>query len=451
MRTIVTLISLAVTLGVTSAAHAATIFAINGGGNGHGIGMSQYGAYGYALHGQSYQFILAHYYQGTKLGSTDGNRVVRVLLGTGHPRFSGASAAGKHKLNPALTYSVRTLPKGGLGIYTGSGKLVGKFSSPLSVTGSGPLNLAGRGTYRGALEFAARGKAVRTVDAVALDDYVRGVIASEMPASWPEAALEAQAVAARTYAITSDVGGSAYQLYPDTRSQMYGGVAAETAASDAAVAATRGQIVTYNGAPATTYFFASSGGHTEDVQNVWLGTAPEPWLKGVSDPYDGAGGDPYHRWSERMPLRAAARKLGRLVPGRLRGIHVTERGVSPRIVRAEVVGTKGRTSVTGPQLQSVFGLMSTYMRFTTVSATRVTRHVKPHMAVESWALATLTGNVFPAVRRGVVLVQVWRRHAWRGLKRVRVGAGGAWQAQVSDVGRYRVLYAGVVGPTITLG
>jgi stage II sporulation protein D len=291
---------------------------------------------------------------------------------------------------------------------------------------------------------------VQIVDAVGLDDYVRGVIAAEMPASWPMAALEAQAVAARTYALTSDVGGSGYQLYTDTRSQMYGGVNAESPASDAAVAATRGQIVTYQGAPATTYFSASSGGYTENVENVWLGDAPEPWLKGVSDPYDGAGGNPYHRWTVRMTLAAAQKKLHGLIQGRLRGIRVTQRGVSPRVVSAVVVGTHGSTPVTGPQLQSLFGLMSTYMRFTTISAARVTRHLKPHVATESWALATLSGNVFPAVRHGAVVVEVWHRHAWRRLKRVLVGAGGAWQAQVSDVGRYRVIYAGVVGPTITL-
>lgn len=467
VRRFVSLISLAVTLGVASSAHGATIFQINGGGDGHGIGMSQYGAYGYALHGQSYQFILGHYYQGTTLGSTDPNRRVRVLLATGHPHFSGASAAGKHKLNPALTYAVRALPKGGLGLYAPSGKRVAKFPSPttstststttstatsvVTVTGVGPLTLAGHGTYRGTLEFAAVGRAVQTVNAVPLDDYVKGVIAAEMPASWPMAALEAQAVAARTYAITSDAGGTAYQLYPDTRSQMYRGVAAETPATDAAVAATRGRIVTFRGAPATTYFFASSGGHTEDIENVWLGNAPDPWLKGVTDPYDNAGGDPYHRWSERMPLATAKRKLGALVEGRLRGIRVTQRGVSPRIVFAQVVGTKGRRTVSGPELQRVFGLMSTDMRFTTISATRVTRRVRPHIAVESWGFSTLSGSVFPAAKRRFVMVQVWHRHGWRTVERLRVGAAGAYQAQVSDVGRYRILWGGVPGPTITLG
>ena len=100
-----------------------------------------------------------------------------------------------------------------------------------------------------------------------------------MPSSWAAAALEAQAVAARTYAITTTVDGNGYDLYSDTRSQMYGGVSAETPSTDAAVAATSGQVVTYDGKPVVTYFFASSGGHTESIQNVWAGATPEPWLR----------------------------------------------------------------------------------------------------------------------------------------------------------------------------
>ena len=193
---------------------------------------------------------------------------------------------------------------------------------------------------------------MQTVNAVGLDDYVRGVVAAEMPSSWATEALEAQAVAARTYAITTTVGGTGYDLYSDTRSQMYGGVEAETPSTDAAVAATSGQIVTYDGKPAVTYFFASSGGYTESIQNVWAGATPEPWLRGVPDPYDNAGQDPYHSWGSQMSLAAAARKLGRLVKGSLIGIAVTRHGVSPRIVQAQVVGTRGTTTVSGAQLQA---------------------------------------------------------------------------------------------------
>jgi stage II sporulation protein D len=479
------LISVIVALGVTGVAHAATIFQINGGGNGHGIGMSQYGAYGYALHGASYQFILGHYYQGTALGQTDPNQRVRVLIGTGQAQFSGASAASASaggsgtaspgtassggasskapgsrtastnapaKLDPSLTYSVRVLPDGSLGLFKPTGKRLAKFSSSLNVTGPGPLNLAGHGPYRGSLQFSAAGNRVQTVDVIGLDDYVRGVIAAEMPASWPMAALEAQAVAARTYALSSNVGGNGYELYSDTRSQMYGGVNAETAASDAAVSATRGQIVTYQGTPATTYFFSSSGGHTEDIENVWLGAAPQPWLKGVADPYDSAGGDPYHRWSVRMTLAAAQKKLGRLVRGRLRGIRVTQRGVSPRVVDAQVVGTRGTTAVTGPQLQSVFGLMSTYMRFTTISALKIKRirAARDYLKLPPLGVGTVTGSVYPAGRNASVQIQIWRRNRWRAVEHVAVASDGSYTVALAT-GRYRAVYAGAAGPTITIG
>ncbi len=419
------MISVIVALGAASVAHAATIFQINGGGDGHGIGMSQYGAYGYALHGADYQSILGHYYQGTSLGSTDPKQLVSVLLSTGQAHFSGASSAGAQKLKPSLTYSVRVLPNGWLGLFKPTGKRLAKFSSSLTASGPGPLDLAGRGAYRGSLQFSVAGSRVQTVNVVGLDDYVQGVIAAEMPVSWPMAALETQAVAARTYAITSNVAGHGYQLYSDTRSQMYGGVSAETTASNAAVAATRGQIVTYKGAPATTYFFASSGGHTENIENVWLGSAPEPWLKGVPDPYDGAGGDPYHRWAIRMTLAAAQKKLGRLVRGRLRGIHVTQRGVSPRVVSAEVVGTRGLTPVTGLQLQSVFGLMSTYMRFTTISAVRIHRApaARDYLKLALWD--TLSGSVYPLRPGTPVLVQRLGRKGWH--TTLRLSTGQRWE------------------------
>ena len=187
--------------------------------------MSQYGAYGYALHGWTYQQILGHYYTGTALGTTNPGQIVRVLLGSGSAAFAGATHAGNKKLNPSLTYDVVPLANGSLKLVNQStGKAVGTFPAPLTATGPGPLSLAGLGTYRGSLEFRPNGSGgVYTVNALGLDDYVQGVIAAEMPSTWSPEALKAQAVAARTYAITTDVAGSFYNLYPDTRSQMYRG------------------------------------------------------------------------------------------------------------------------------------------------------------------------------------------------------------------------------------
>ena len=97
------------------------------------------------------------------------------------------------------------------------------------------------------------------VKKVPLEQYVRGVVSAEMPAQWPMAALEAQAVASRTYALTAHAGGSRFDVYADTRSQVFKGAAAETASTNSAISATAGQIVTYQGQPAITYFYSSPG------------------------------------------------------------------------------------------------------------------------------------------------------------------------------------------------
>jgi SpoIID/LytB domain protein len=283
-----TVLTLCVLLLCASSAGAARVGAtgaatlvIDGAGDGHGVGMSQEGALGYAEHGWSYNAILAHYYTGTALGQAPAGTMVKVLIGN----------------------RVKTLP---------------------------------------------------------LESYVRGVVAAEMPASWPLAALEAQAVASRTYAITANAGGSRFDVYSDTRSQVYLGKAAETAATNGAIAATAGQVVTYGGAPAITYYFASSGGHTEAVQDAFPGAAAQPWLVGVADPYDQG---PEHRWTVSLSFAAAGRRLTGLVKGSFRGVEVLQRGSSPRILTAYVLGSAGRTSTTGDELAARLGLDDTWAYF----------------------------------------------------------------------------------------
>ena len=439
-------------LSLATGARAASTFFIRGGGSGHGIGMSQYGAYGYALHGASYQAILAHYYSGTALGQTDPGQTVRVLLSDGKASFTGATTASgatgpADALTATSTYSVTA--KGSQLVISGpDGKAVGApLVAPLTAVGLAPLQVPGLGSYRGSLQFRPDGRGgVMTVNLVAIDDYVRGVVSEEMPSSWPAQALDAQAVAARTYALTTGVGAAAYDLYSDTRSQMYGGTSAETPATDAAVAATSGQVVTYGGKPVVTYFFSSSGGHTEDIENVWTGATAEPWLKGVPDPYDSAGNDPYHVWGQRLSLAAAAARLGALLRGRLVGIAVTSHGASPRILQAAIVGTQGTTTVTGQQLQSIFGLPTTYAAFTTVAVTG--------------ARGALRGSVFPASAAASVSVQaIGATGAWQSIGRLpvsvaaanlRTTSSGAFTASHLATGRYRIVVGGLTGPTVTV-
>ena len=483
--------AITVLLGSAAAAEgAAGVLYIRGGGDGHGVGMSQYGAYGYALHGKDYRFILAHYYQGTALGAADPSQTVRVLLADGAAAFSAAtqaqgtllSAPGAPKpktqptskaLAPTTTYHVLATANGSLTLYSQSGTEIGRFAAPLTITGPGPLNVSGLGSYRGSLELRPDGSGgVETINALDLEDYVRGVIGAEMPPSWASQALEAQAVAARTFAITVDVGGAGFDLYPDTRSQMYLGVAAETPSTDAAVAATRGQIVTYRGAPVMTYFFSSSGGATENIENVWPGASSEPWLRGVPDPYDGAGGNPDYRWQHELSVSGAAAKLGGLVKGTLIGIRVTRHGFSPRIVTAQVVGSKGAASVTGGALQQLFGLPSTYASFTTIrTAAGVAVPVShaassspraPALARAVTALMTavgelvadavpaLQGSVFPARKGDPLAIQKAVRGGWRTIADTRLRAGGSYDVALPGAGSYRVVYAGLRGPAVSV-
>src|SRR3954469_3497066 len=136
-------------------ASAKSTFTIRGAGFGHGVGMSQYGAMGYATHGWTAAAILAHYYTGTALGTTDPNRQVRVQLvaSTSSAKISGAVQAGSHKLDPSTTYVVKRRGISQVEVSAG-GKRVGLFTAPLQVAGLNGVTLLGSRAYRGVLEFA---------------------------------------------------------------------------------------------------------------------------------------------------------------------------------------------------------------------------------------------------------------------------------------------------------
>jgi stage II sporulation protein D len=284
----------------------------------------------------------------------------------GSVAFSGAAGAGGHRLQPASVYHATASGRAHVTLTGPRGRLT--VAAPLVVTpATAALRLYGTaengrrdGRYRGQLSLTPDGGGLDAIDVVGLDDYTRGVVAAESDASWPLAELEAQAVATRTYAIT-DTGHPGFDVYSDTRSQQYSGVAAETPATDKAVAATAGQIVTYQGKPAITFFFDSSGGQTENVEDAFPGSPPQPWLVSVPDPYDTLA--PRHRFTLKMSLATAQARLGGLVRGALERIVVTQRGHSPRVVKATVVGSAGATAVSGLQLQSSFGLGTTWACF----------------------------------------------------------------------------------------
>ncbi|HSD76047.1 MAG TPA: SpoIID/LytB domain-containing protein, partial [Solirubrobacteraceae bacterium] len=375
---LLTTVAAAGALAMAPAAGAATTLTIRGAGWGHGIGMSQYGAYGYAKAGSDYRSILGHYYTGTALGRLSDEPDVRVLLadGRGSIAVAGVSRVGDEPLDPGRTY---TLVRGGDGVVLRQGRRTLFTGTPPMLLRAqvGGTILVGGARYRGALEISPSGRGLKAVGVVGLEDYVRGVVPRESPSSWPAEALKAQAVAARTYAITAASPGAT--LFPDTRSQVYGGASAETTSTNAAVAATEGEVVTYGGQPVVTYFFSTSGGRTENIENAWPGSTPRPWLQSVEDPYDSTS--PYHRWKPvRMSAAAAKARLGALVRGAFKSIRVTRRGRSPRVVSAKVVGTRGTTVVSGPRLRTAFGLRDTWAYFTSVTTGAKRRPVTPPTA-----------------------------------------------------------------------
>ncbi len=336
---------------------------VTGHGFGHGVGMSQYGAYGYALHGKGYRFILAHYYQGTTIGTLAEPRIVRVLVGIdgGDVPFSGATSACGVSLEAGRDYEAHRIARS-VQLRSSGGKPLANCGRRLRAAGAGRVTIGGV-PYRGALEVVPTESDVgslNAVNALPVDQYVKGVIANESPASWPQAALRSQAVAARSFALTGSVGGNGFDLYDDTRSQVYKGLSSETATTDEAADATRGQVVMYGGKIAETFFSACSGGHTESVQNVFFGP-PVPYLVGVPDPYDGAC--PLHTWQLKFSQGEIDSKLGSYLNGALKQVVITKQGVSPRIVEAKLIGSGGTTSIRGDQLESALGAYSTWMSF----------------------------------------------------------------------------------------
>lgn len=345
------------------AAEAKGRWVIKGAGFGHGIGMSQYGAYGFAKKGTGYRAILKHYYSGTEIGKTP-SRTVRVLLRPYQRtvRFRGAGAACGATLSEKRTYTARAKGKKVV-VRNGTGRRVASCGRVMSATGGASVTLLGKGSYRGAIQARVSGVrgSLNAINAVEMEDYLRGVIAAESPSSWPLDALKAQAVAARSYALSTGVNGNGFDFYDDTRSQVYAGIRAETARTNAAVAQTAGETVQFKGKVAETYFFSTSGGHTENNENSFLGGTPLPYLRGVPDPNDGAS--PYHRWKRKLTNSQMNAELGSLVRGRLKRIVVTKRGVSPRIVKAKLVGTGGTRKVSGPDLRAYLGLPDTWATF----------------------------------------------------------------------------------------
>jgi stage II sporulation protein D len=423
-------VAVAAALLVPASAQASTVFTLVGHGWGHGIGMSQYGALGYAEHGFGYKQILRHYFTGTRIAPLTRSITERVLLSSGPAVHFGASAAmilhdaagtkktlaaGKYRLQRGGTPGRLQLVNGATGAVTK--RLVAPVtitptSQPLRLNDSAGIGFA-RDHWHGSFRIAISGSSLLCIDLVGLEKYLRGVVPSEMPASWMAPALKAQAVAARSYAVATRNPSGLFDAYADTRSQVYGPIEHEAPASTAAVTATVHRVVWYRSTVATTFFSSSSGGRTASEQAAWGTATGQPYLVPVIDRYDAAGGaNPYHNWPATTYTPAGlARALG--LSGVVGSVAMTIDGPSQRILHLAVTSSRGTSTLSGVQVQGRMGLRSNYFRILQRTL------VVPRTAVAGRPF-TVTGRAWPKPTGGVTLQR-------------RTTAAGPWQASVAHV------------------
>jgi stage II sporulation protein D len=335
----------------TVESEASTVLAFTGHGWGHGLGMSQWGAYGYAMHGWTFNRILAHYYTGTTLGTAK-VKTVRVLVAS-KKKTTLASPIPWTVTDAAGTKT--PLDPGSLGLGPGlKTEPLDTLQPPLTFSATQPLTVDGRG-YHGKLTVSSDGKQLTVVNTVGLEQYLKGVVPAEMPSKWPPEALKAQAVAARSYALANLAKAKAYDLYGDTRDQVYGGIAAESPQASAAVDATRAQVVLYGGKVANTLFFSTSGGRTVSaLESIGV---PVPYLVSVDDPYDVLS--PYHDWGPQLFDAGQVAKQLKL-PGPVADVRTVD-GPSGRVKSLSLVSADDSTvTVTGNQVRTVLGLRSSW-------------------------------------------------------------------------------------------
>jgi stage II sporulation protein D len=333
------------------------LLVFTGHGWGHGVGMSQYGAYGYAQHGWTAQQILAHYYPGTTTGkapvssiralladkknaltvSSDVPFTVRDGLGTTHTLAAGAVSFGP-----------------GLRLVVDGQAAAQALAAPLTFRAGagGPLSL--KLPYRGQIQVDVVDGKLRAINIVGLEQYLYGVVPAEMPSDWAPEALKAQAVAARSYALATRQVGAPFDVYNDTRSQMYLGLSHEQPASNAAVDATKGQVLFYAGKVATTYFSSTSGGETESAAD-WVGSAV-PYLVSVPDPYDLIS--PYHDWGP-VPVTGKTVVRALKLTGPLTDL-TTTKNTAGRVATVDLFAQTVDLSVAATKLRGALGLRSTW-------------------------------------------------------------------------------------------
>jgi len=395
-RLVIILTALVISL-VISTPHvfAAYQYTFKGYGYGHGIGMCQWGAKGRADAGQTYRQILAHYFQGTTVTSNYSvPSTVRVRLfgssnlskayieGEGSSTFDFVKTDGTYAFKGATgKWAVVPATGGLLTLVKPDGTVaVDQLAGPIIVTdASNPIEVYNAGgsryhSYKGSLYvYPVDASHLYLVNYVGFEpEYVNGL--GEVPSSWPYDALYAQAVAARTYAVKFMKPQNTFDLYDSVQSQVYIGVDKINETSGGtnwgarwakAVADTKGQVITYSGAPIAAYYFSSCGGHTENVELAWPNASPQPYLKGAEDrnssgkAYCQQTGNTSFSWTKVISKTDFESKLG--VSG-IANLVITKYGVSPRISQIKIVKADGSaTTMRGDTFRSKLSLKSTWI------------------------------------------------------------------------------------------
>src|SRR5262245_50225066 len=336
------------------------LFLISGHGYGHGVGMGQWGAQGYAKEGYTYDQILEAYYPGTELGPTSATSI-RVLLASGKKTLTISSKkpitvedgdgidytlpAGKTTFTPALKLAV-------------DGGSQQALDPPLTFSPASGSTLTLGHRYRGRIVVDNPSKKLRAINILGLQQYLYGVVPVEMPSTWLPAALQAQAVAARSYALANRKTAAPFDVYADGRSEAYLGVSGETPAGKQAVDETVGEVLLYDGKVANTLFSSSTGGRTQSAADAF-GAPGKPYLASVRDPYDTIS--PYHKWG---PVPVTGKTLGHAVGAVGRVVDATVRRNSSRRVKTLKITSLSRGSQltaasSGAAIRSALGLRST--------------------------------------------------------------------------------------------
>lgn len=384
--------SFAAMVPLASASAAVPGYTIYGRGWGHGLGMGQWGSKGLADKGWSAGRILSLFYHGTAVATPTIPNGVRVGLVqgqssipiTGNGTFDLDDHTGTKRATgqSGQTWTIKPVPgTTQLAAYDPTGKL--SFTSPVPITiyyenHSTVLKFLSSGyQYKhGRIDLdvdSSTGKE-RAILMVPFQQYLYGL--GEMPASWPAEALKVQAIAGRTYAAekVSRLGqnrpGCNCGMYASTLDQAYVGASQEVTAWVGAVDATRGQVLTYSSKLIQAYYSSSDGGYTENNENVWGGTAL-PYLRGVCDPGDYAGGgNPHANWFDRLDGNQMGSQLaaGGYDVGTVMKLEILlPRGVSGRVRNVidathggwRVTGTKATVRLNPGTFQSLLGMQST--------------------------------------------------------------------------------------------